>query len=165
MQVGPGVASLWPIPPSAAPTGPLRSVLDRLRTKGRPPVVVVLSGVIAVVLAASLVFLIIQAVSYGWAAISPLVFRQFTASLLWHTVSLVVLVTACCAAVGTGAAWVVERTDLPWRRMWAALVVVPLGIPDFAVAFGWRSLFRGIGGFWGAVLVMTLAVYPLVYLP
>ena len=40
-----------------------------------------------------------------------------------------------------------------------------VGIPDFAVAFGWKSVFESVGGFGGAVLVMTFAVYPLVYLP
>ena len=44
-------------------------------------------------------------------------------------------------------------------------MVIPLGIPDFVVSFGWRAIFPSIGGFWGAALVMTLAVYPLVFLP
>ena len=43
--------------------------------------------------------------------------------------------------------------------------MIPLGIPDFVVSFGWRAIFPSIGGFWAAVLVMTLAVYPLVFLP
>ena len=33
------------------------------------------------------------------------------------------------------------------------------------VSFGWASLSHWVQGFRGAVLVMTLAVYPLVYLP
>ncbi len=45
------------------------------------------------------------------------------------------------------------------------LLVVPLAIPDFVVSFGWASLWTWVHGFRGAVLVMTLAVYPLVYLP
>ena len=67
--------------------------------------------------------------------------------------------------VGTVAAWFVERTDLPGRRIWAVLLVIPLGIPDFVVSFGWRAIFPAFGGFWAAALVMTLAVYPLVFLP
>ena len=43
--------------------------------------------------------------------------------------------------------------------------MIPLGIPDFVVSFGWQAVFPAIGGFWAAVLVMTLAVYPLVFLP
>ncbi|MGH3191697.1 MAG: ABC transporter permease, partial [Streptosporangiaceae bacterium] len=78
---------------------------------------------------------------------------------------LTVVVTLACAVIGTAAAWCVERTDLPGRRAWAVLVVVPLAIPDFVVSFGWNSLWTWVHGFRGAVIVMTLAVYPLVYLP
>jgi len=84
---------------------------------------------------------------------------------LWNTVRLTVVVTALCAVIGTSAAWCVERTDLPGRRIWAILVVVPFAIPDFVVSFSWASLSTWVEGFRGAVLVMTLAVYPLVYLP
>ena len=79
--------------------------------------------------------------------------------------SLLLVVTVLCAVVGTLAAWFVERTDLPGRRIFTVLLVIPLGIPDFVVSFGWRAVFPAIGGFWAAVLVMTLAVYPLVFLP
>ncbi len=112
-----------------------------------------------------LVFLVLQARSVGWETLRPLLFRSLTAQLIWDTVSLTVVVTVLCAVVGTLTAWFVERTDLPGRPIWAVLVVVPLGIPDFVVSFGWRAIFPSIGGFWAAVLVMTLAVYPLVFLP
>ncbi len=112
-----------------------------------------------------LVFLVVQAVQVGWAQLHQLLFRHLTAELVWNTVSLVVVVTVLCAVVGTLAAWFVERTDLPGRRLFAVLLVIPLGIPDFVVSFGWRGLFPSFGGFWAAVLVMTLAVYPLVFLP
>ena len=99
-------------------------------------------------------------------ATSPhLIWRPLTATLLWNTVRLTVVVTVLCAVIGTLAAWCVERTDLPGRRIWAVLVVVPFAIPDFVVSFGWASLTTWVQGFRGAVLVMTLAVYPLVYLP
>ena len=112
-----------------------------------------------------LAFLIVQAVQVGWADLHQLLFRSLTATLIWNTVSLVVVVTVLSAVVGTLAAWFVERTDVPCRRLLAILVVIPLGIPDFVVSFGWKAIFPSIAGFWAAVLVMTLAVYPLVFLP
>jgi iron(III) transport system permease protein len=118
---------------------------------------------IAVVL--PLVFLVTQAVQVGWGSLHPLLFRSLTAQLIWHTVSLTVVVTLLCAVIGTVSAWFIERTQLPGRRVWAVLVVIPLGIPDFVVSFGWRAIFPAFGGFWSATLVMTLAVYPLVFLP
>jgi iron(III) transport system permease protein len=135
------------------------------RSAQRPWVLLVLSTAVAIVLAAPLAFLLFEAHGAGTSTIWHLIFRGLTATLLWNTVRLTVVVTLLCAAIGTAAAWFVERTDLPARRVWAVLVVVPLAIPDFVVSFGWASLSTWVEGFRGAVLVMTLAVYPLVYLP
>jgi iron(III) transport system permease protein len=117
------------------------------------------------VLAVPLAFLLTEAAGAGASNVWHLIWRSLTASLLWNTVRLTVVVTALCAVIGTLAAYGVERTDLPGRRIWAVLVVVPFAIPDFVVSFGWFSLSTWVQGFKGAVLVMTLAVYPLVYLP
>lgn len=126
-------------------------------------------GIVALLVSAIVLvplgFLVVQAVQVGWAELHRLLFRHLTAVLVWNTVSLVVVVTAICAVVGTLAAWFVERTNVPCRRWFAVLLVIPLGIPDFVVSFGWRAIFPSIGGFWAAVLVMSLAVYPLVFLP
>jgi iron(III) transport system permease protein len=128
-------------------------------------ILLLLSLAVAAVLAAPLVFLLIEARDSGWTTVWDLIWRPLTWTLLWNTIRLTVVVTILCAIVGTLAAWCVECTDLPFRRMWAVLVVIPFAIPDFVVAFGWASLSTWVQGFRGAVLVMTLAVYPLVYLP
>ena len=130
-----------------------------------PPLLFAAAVLVALAVVTPLVFLVVQAFQTGWSTLEPLLFRSLTAQLLWNTVSLTVVVTALCAVVGTALAWFVERTDLPGRPVWAVLVVVPLGIPDFVVSFGWRAIFPAFGGFWAAVMVMTLAVYPLVFLP
>jgi iron(III) transport system permease protein len=135
------------------------------RRARRPVALLTVSYLVAAVLALPLVFLLIEAQGAGVSDVAHLIFRPLTASLLWNTVRLMVVVTAACAVIGTAAAWCVERTDLPGRRAWAVLVVVPLAIPDFVVSFGWSSLWTWAHGFQGAVIVMTLAVYPLVYLP
>ena len=137
--------------------------------RGRPAPVpwflLCVSATVAVLLLAPLVFLLIEARGAGTAAIAGLIWRPLTAALLWNTVRLSVVVTALCAVIGTLAAWCVERTDLPGRHIWAVIVVIPFAIPDFVVSFGWASLTSWIQGFRGAVVVMTLAAYPLVYLP
>ncbi len=135
------------------------------RRARRPVGLLTTSTAIALLLAVPLLFLLIESHRAGLAAVSGQIFRPLTASLLWNTVRLTVVVTVLCAIIGTATAWLVERTDLPGRRIWAVLLVVPLAIPDFVVSFGWSSLFIWVQGFRGAVLVMTLAVYPLVYLP
>jgi iron(III) transport system permease protein len=135
------------------------------RRTHRPVALLTLSWLVAAVLALPLVFLLIEAHGAGVSEVAHLIARPLTGSLLWNTVRLTVVVTLACAVIGTAAAWCVERTDLPGRRAWAVLVVVPLAIPDFVVGFGWNSLWAWAHGFFGAVIVMTLAVYPLVYLP
>ena len=123
------------------------------------------AALVAALMAVPLVFLLIEAAGSGAGELQGLIFRSLTWSLLWNTVRLAAVVTVACAVIGTGAAWCVERTDLPGRRAWAVLVVIPLAIPDFVVSFGWNSLWTWAHGFTGASIVMTLAVYPLVYLP
>jgi iron(III) transport system permease protein len=135
------------------------------RHQPEPWFLITSSTIVALVLLAPLVFLLIEATGAGVAQVAHLIWRPLTVTLLWNTVRLTVAVTTLSAIIGTMCAWFVERTDLPGRRMWAVLVVIPFAIPDFVVSFGWASLFTWVHGFYGAVLVMTLAVYPLVYLP
>ncbi len=137
----------------------------RPRRPRRPVTLIAASTGVAVLLAVPLVFLLIESGGAGLHHVAGLIARPLTGELLWNTVRLTLAVTVLCAIIGTAAAWLVERTDLPGRRVWAVLLVVPLAIPDFVVSFGWASLWTWVHGFRGAVLVMTLAVYPLVYLP
>jgi iron(III) transport system permease protein len=138
---------------------------SRARRRPRPLTLAVLSTVVVVIVALPLIFLLTEASDAGATTVGHLIWRSLTASLLWNTVRLTVAVTFLCAMIGTLAAYCVERTDLPGRHVWAVLVVIPFAIPDFVVSFGWSSLSTWVTGFRGAVLVMTLAVYPLVYLP
>ncbi|MGD0874416.1 MAG: iron ABC transporter permease [Acidimicrobiales bacterium] len=135
------------------------------RATTRPKGLLAASLLVVTVLALPLAFLLREALDAGVSNLWHLIWRSLTASLLWNTVRLTVVVTVLCAVIGTLAAYGVERTDLPGARVWAVLVVVPFAIPDFVVSFGWSSLSSWVQGFRGAVLVMTLAVYPLVYLP
>jgi iron(III) transport system permease protein len=130
-----------------------------------PSGLLALSILVAAVLLVPLAFLLVEAAGAGVGEVASLIDRQLTEQLLWNTVRLSVVVTALCAVIGTGTAWLTERTNLPGRRVWAVLLVVPLAIPDFVVSFGWASISTDVAGFRGAVLVMTLSVYPLVYLP
>ncbi len=112
-----------------------------------------------------LAFLVVQAQQSGWGEVEALLLRHRVAVLLWNTLRLTVACTLLCAVLGVGAAWLVERTTLPGRRLWAVALVLPLGVPDFVVGFGWVSIAPGLHGYLAAVMVMTLSLYPLVYLP
>jgi iron(III) transport system permease protein len=122
------------------------------------------SSAIAVLLLSPVLFLILQAQQVGFSTVWDLIWQPLTASLIWNTVCLVVIVTLLCAVIGTLSAWCVERTDLPGRRIWAVLLVIPFAIPDLVVSFGWVTLTTAVHGLAGAALIMVLTLYPLVYL-
>ncbi len=132
----------------------------------RAPLSLVLSAaVVAGAMLLPLVFMLIQAAQVGWPELSDLLFRHLTAVLLWNTVSLAAVVTTASAIMGTAAAFATERTNLPGRRALSALVVLPVAVPDFVIAWGWTTLAPSLHGLWGASLVLSLGLYPLVYLP
>ena len=135
-------------------------------SRGRWPLVTLAGALLAVALVLlPLTFLVVQAQQNGWDEVQRLVFRHSVAVLLWNTVRLAVACTLLCAVLGVAAAWCVERTDVPARHLLAVLLVLPLGIPDFVVGFGWVSIDPGLRGYLAAVMIMTLSLYPLVYLP
>lgn len=123
------------------------------------------SVIIAAFLLLPLGYLIVQATQEGWSKLDPVLFRHLTAVLLWNTVRLTAIVTLACGVIGTAVAWLIERTDLPGRRVFAVLAVLPIAVPRFVLGSEWASVFPQVQGLWGASLVMTLALYPLVYLP
>ncbi|MEL6890416.1 MAG: ABC transporter permease subunit [Actinomycetota bacterium] len=101
----------------------------------------------------------------------------------WRTVQLATMVSVSAAVIGTGLAWLLVRTDLPGRRLWRLLLVLPLGLPSFVGAAAFiagnapggviyevldligvtppRRL-RGLGVSW---IVLTAFTYPYVLLP
>lgn len=109
-------------------------------------------------------------------------FSVRTLGPLGRTLRLAVAVSASTAVLGTALAWLTVRTDLPLRRVFAGVVVVPLVFPTFIGAAAFiRTLNPGglaanlldnlgvsvtvhLRGFVGAWLVLTLFTYPYVYL-
>ena len=66
----------------------------------------------------------------------------------------------------SACAWLVVRTDLPGRPPVARRAVPhPLAVPAFVNGYGWVSTTHAVQSYAGAVLVVSLSYYPLVYLP
>ncbi len=91
--------------------------------------------------------------------------RPLVGALLGNTAGLIESTMACCALLGVGTAWLIERTDLPGRRVFAVLAASPLAVPPFVTSYGWLSMSPHFEGFGGALLVVATSYYPLVYLP
>jgi iron(III) transport system permease protein len=128
-------------------------------------VLYLLSVAVGLLLLLPEVFLVLQARGAGWSEVHRVLARPLTAELLRNTVELTVVVGIATGIIGTAAAWCVVRTALPMRRMWGALVVLPISIPDFIVGYAWHSMSPDFVGLHAAAVVMTLDLYPLVYLP
>ena len=92
-------------------------------------------------------------------------FRPRVAELLWNTTRLAVGTVVVCGVLGVGAAWLVERSSVPFRRVWHVLLVAPLAVPAFVNSYAWISLLPGFDTYWGALLVVSLSYFPFVYLP
>ncbi len=134
--------------------------------RGRPPAaLLVVSALVALLVLAPVGFLLDQTLSTGWDEVQRLLFRPFVGELLVNTATLVAVGTVACTVLGVAVAWFVERTDLPGRRAWAVLAALPITVPAFVTSYSWVSITPAVQGFWGAAAIITLAYYPLVYLP
>lgn len=120
---------------------------------------------IALLLLVPVGFVVWAAVTTGWEALTALIFRPKVLELVVNTVLLILITVPLCIVLGVAGAWLVQRTTLPGRRVWAVLLAAPLAIPAFVSSYGWASAIPSLGGLQGGVLIATLAYYPLVYLP
>lgn len=91
--------------------------------------------------------------------------RPHIGELLGNTLLLVLVTVPACIGLGVGAAWLVERTDLPLAGVWRVLLGAPLAVPAFVASYAWISLWPSLDGLGGAALVTTAAYFPFVYLP
>jgi iron(III) transport system permease protein len=134
-----------------------------------------------------LIYIIIRAVSADAATWSRLWVGQMP-DLLVQTALLLAGVIGFTLLVGIGAAWLVERSDLPGRGAWRVLLALPLALPGYVAAITYIILLRRGGvidrmlidyaGFargevllpplynlGGAILIIGLVTYPYIYLP
>ena len=101
----------------------------------------------------------------GWDQAYALIVRPRVGELMVNTLSLVALTVPLCIVVGVGAAWLVERTDVPGRVFWRPLFVTPLAVPAFVNSYAWLGIVPSLHGLGAGVLVTTLSYFPFVYLP
>lgn len=153
------VAAAPPVPPPAAP-------VSRSDKTARPGPLI--SATVAILVAATCIplgYVAWATVSVGWTRAYELVVRPRVGELLVNTVALVLITVPLCVVIGVGAAWLVERTDLPGRAFWRPLFVAPLAVPAFVNSYAWVGVIPSLHGLQAGVLVTTLSYFPFMYLP
>ncbi|RZV41965.1 MAG: iron ABC transporter permease, partial [Acidimicrobiia bacterium] len=145
----------------------------------KPPSPVRRSGLSAVTAIIGLLFLfpagylVVRTLSLG-ADFSSILLSEGALRPLANSLLIATATALLAGILGTTLAVLVARTDLPGRSVWRWALALPLVIPSFVgatavlAAFGDGALVEFVprlGGFWGALAVLTLLTYPYVYLP
>jgi iron(III) transport system permease protein len=135
----------------------------------RPPFGVSAVAVAAVLIALfsllPLAYVVYMTAATGWDTALELVFRPRVGELLLNTVLLMLITVPLCLILGVGGAWLVERTTLRGKKVWAVLLAAPLAIPAFVNSYAWVSAVPSLHGLFSGVLIATLSYFPLVYIP
>jgi iron(III) transport system permease protein len=104
--------------------------------------------------------------------------------MLGNTLLLLGGVGALTLIIGTGMAWLVTAYQFPLRALFERALLLPLAVPSFVMGFVYMATFDFAGPVqttlrawfgqsfrppdirsgWGAILVMSLVLYPYVYL-
>ncbi len=129
---------------------------------------------------------VVSAVTGSFDTLSHLietVLLRYTATTVW----LLLIVMTFTAAIGTGAAWLVTMTEFRGRKWFEIALALPLAFPAYVLAYGYthvldhpgivQSVLRDLMGwgprdYWfpeirslgGAAAMLTLVLYPYVYL-
>ena len=112
-----------------------------------------------------LVYVALRSWQAGPSGIVAELLRERTLMLLLNTVALALGVTLGACLIGVAVAWCVERSDLPGRRWWRIAASLPLAMPAFVASYAWSSVHVAVQSLPGAIFVLTIVVYPLVFLP
>ena len=147
--------------------------------------------VVLPVLAASLVAVPVLVVLANVLTPAGEVWRHLVDTVLWryieNTLWLTLGVGVGTVILGSGTAWLRSMCRFPGRGLFEWALLLPLAVPTYAIGFTYAGLFEyagpvqtglrdtfgwGRGDYWfpdvrslgGAILVMTLVLYPYVYL-
>ena len=130
------------------------------------PSPLLLTGMVVVALTMiPLGYVVVATVAMGPGELGPLLWRPRVGELLGNTLALLVGTVVLTTVIGLVGAVAVVRTDLGGKGWWHALLSAPLAVPAFVNSYSWVSLTPSVQSYAGAVLVVSLSYYPLVYLP
>ena len=174
--------------PGAEPlaVGARRGPLGRLRDSGNLgwSIAAIVISLIAIGPVIAVFVLALQSSGDTW----PHLVANVLPGAVQRTLGLMAGVGLITLAVGTGTAWLVTMYRFPGRRIFEWLLLLPLAVPTYIIAFsylefldysgvlqttlrglfGWRNAqdywFPDIRSLGGAIFVMSMVLYPYVYI-
>ena len=168
------------------PATPVRRRIARLRQSGNLgwSIAALIISLIAIAPVIAIGVLALGSSGDAW----PHLLANVLPGALRRTLGLMAGVGALTLLIGTGTAWLVTMYRFPGRRVFEWLLLLPLAIPTYIIAFcylelfdysgvlqsslrslfGWRNAqdysFPDIRSLGGAILVMSAVLYPYVYI-
>jgi iron(III) transport system permease protein len=77
---------------------------------------------------------------------------------LWNSVRIASGTTLLSTVIGTFFAWLIARTDLPFKKPMKALFLVPFMLPSFIGALSWKVLLSSRAGYINRLLMAVLGL-------
>lgn len=169
---------------SAVPTGESTSIpsLFRWRPDGWSVGVFVIAALLALPVVVIAVYILLGSWDV-WSHLATTVLPEYVSNSLWLALG----VAAGTLVIGTGTAWLTVMCEFPGRRVFSWLLLIPLAMPAYIIAYTYTGLLDyagpiqsalrgwfdwGYGDYYfpeirslpGAVVMLTLVLYPYVYL-
>lgn len=172
---------------TAVVSEPIAKLSAWRRRQGTSPGWTVFVGVVAAVMLLPVATIVVLSLAPG-VTIWPHLMRTVLPAALKDTVLLLIGVSVVVLIFGTGTAWLVTMYRFPGRAVVDRLLVLPLAVPTYIVAycyvelldfsgpvqrllrtlFGWHTVkdywFPDVRSMGGAIIVLAAVLYPYVYL-
>ncbi|MDX1485272.1 MAG: iron ABC transporter permease [Alphaproteobacteria bacterium] len=168
--------------PRGRPVGTPSPARRRLRFDGWSLLSIVIAGLIAVPVVVVLAHVLVPT-GPVWRHLAETLLPTYIASSLW----LMIGVGCGTLVIGVGTAWLVTMCRFPGRRIFEWALLLPMAVPAYVIAYTYtglleyagpvQELLRAVTGwnrgeYWfpeirslpGAAIMLTLVLYPYVYL-
>jgi len=144
---------------------PASVISQHLRSKATTAVISMIAIVVSVPVLV-IVWSIVQPSTEVWEEL----WATRLPGMIIDTATLLTTVLVGTLVLGTSLAWLVTAYQFPGRRILGWLLVTPLAIPGYVLGFVWLDTLqeplgaRSVRSIWLCALVLTITLYPYVYL-
>ncbi len=154
-----------------------------LHNKSKPPtLLIILALLVALLCITPALYLLFRSFEIVDNKIMSIVLTKNVFLVFFRTISIIILVSVVSSIISIFAAWVIEKTDVPFKKILTLGLILPLVIPSFILATTVVELYSPKGqlqkflsifgvdrlpeiyGLPGATFVLVIMTYPYVFL-